>query len=364
MRRVALFVPAALVLSACSAAEAPPSTPEPPARLQATDVSSLRVSGQQEQGTALNVRLSPDGKTLVYMGQEGTCLRGVDGSNEHCLPPGVGLDISSADWSPDGRELAITDVHAIGLEPDIWVLDVASGDLTNLTDDGIESEGVSLTSREMPEGATVDVFPSWSADGEQIRFLRKESANSVGVLAVSPAGGEPTRLGRIDTSWEKLQTAAWSDDSVAWLSAPAEGEGGEVLVAATTGADPHKVLDGAYRVLSFSADGNFLLADRRTPDGYAGTGTARVVPARGGDPVPVADGPVRFPGWAPDGHAIVYVESPDTLRVVGRPGDAPRELHRGTDLKAADHDNIDWVPGRMLVSPGGNHPVVLTIDGT
>jgi hypothetical protein len=74
---------------------APPQ--EPPARLQAADVSSLRVSGQQEQGTALNVRLSPDGKTVVYMGRDGTCVRGVDGSNERCLPLGVGLDISSAD---------------------------------------------------------------------------------------------------------------------------------------------------------------------------------------------------------------------------------------------------------------------------
>jgi hypothetical protein len=136
-----------------------------------------------------------------------------------------------------------------------------------------------------------------------------------------------------------------------------------VFVAGSSG-ESRKVLDGEYDKLSFSSDGHFLLADWRTPGGYVGTGTARVVPARGGEPVPVADGPVRYPAWAPKGHAIVYVQSQDALLVVGRPGEAPRDLYQHADLHAADSDSVDWVTGRMLVSLGGNHPVVLTIDGT
>lgn len=55
--------------------------------------------------------------------------------------------------------------------------------------------------------------------------------------------------------------------------------------------------------------------------GRVGRGLGRLVlgsaVGRGGDPIPVADGQVTYPGWAPDGHAIGYVEAPGTVRVVG-----------------------------------------------
>ncbi|MFI7680210.1 TolB family protein [Actinophytocola sp. NPDC049390] len=360
MRGVVAGLSAVLVLSACSVAEEGPE-PEPPAKLRTTDVSSLRVSGQQEQETALSVSLSPDGKTVMSLGRDGRCLRGVDGSYKHCPVKAFEFDIDDPAWSPDGRMVAITEEYAFGVEPDVWVIDVASGDLTNLTDDGVESDGISLTSREMPEGAQVDVSPSWSEDGKRIRFLRRESANSAGVMSVSPAGGEPERLGTIDTSWEKLQTVAWAEDSVAWLSGPPDDRGGEVFVAGLSG-ESRKVLDGEYRVLSFSSDGNFLLADQRDADGNPGVGTARVVPARGGDPVPVADGQVTYPGWGPEGHAIAYVEAPGTLRVVGKPGGTPHDLYQQSDISA--RDGVAWVPGRMAVVLDGNRPVVLAVDGS
>ncbi|MGB3437234.1 MAG: hypothetical protein WBA97_00665 [Actinophytocola sp.] len=165
-------------------------------------------------------------------------------------------------------------------------------------------------------------------------------------------------------SWDELQTVAWADDAVAWLSGPSEGGNGEVLVASLAGGEPRRVLDGEYRVLSFSTDGNFLLADQRAVDGAPAVGKAVVVPARGGDAIPVAAGDITYPAWAPDGHAIVYVEAPGTLRVVGKPGDTPRDLHQQPDIRAADLDNIDWVPGTMLVSLGEDHPVTFGVNGT
>jgi dipeptidyl aminopeptidase/acylaminoacyl peptidase len=356
LRRVALFVSAALVLSACSAEKEAAPPPEPPARLQATDVSSLRVSGQQDLGSAYYAWLSPDGKTVLYQSPDGTCLRAVDGSGQHCLPAGDLYDTETADWSPDGTKIAMTESLARGHEPDLWVLDVASGELTRLTEDRVD-----MVIQEIPDRAVVDITPSWSEDGKEIRFLRRESANSVSVMSVSPAGGDPARLGTIETPWEDLRTVAWSDDSVAWLSWSFVD--GEVFVAGLSG-ESRKVLDGEYSTLSFSADGNFLLADQPSPDYSAGVGKAVVVPARGGDPIPVADGKVMYPTWAPDGHALAYVEAPGTLRVVGKPGGTPRDLHQQPDIRAADLDNIDWVPGRMLVSLGTTHLVALTIDGT
>jgi hypothetical protein len=352
---------AVLALSACSVAAEGPE-PEPAAELRTTDVSSVRVGGQRELDAAYWLGLSTDGKTVLSNSRDGTCVRGVDGGHEHCLGEGM-FDVGSAAWSPDGRALAITDHHGLGLEPDVWVLDVESGDLTDLTDDGIESEGISLVDPTMPEGAAVDVFPSWSADGEQIRFLRKESADAVGVWSVSPSGGAPARLGVIDTSWEEVRTVAWADDAVAWVSGPLDGANREVLVSELAGGEPRTLLSGEYSTLSFSVDGDFLLADQSGVDGAPAVGEALVVPTGGGDPVPVADGAVTYPAWGPEGHVIAYVESPGTLRVVGKPGETPRDLHQRPDIRAADLDSIDWVPGSMLVSLGAEHPVVLDVDG-
>lgn len=115
-------------------------------------------------------------------------------------------------------------------------------------------------------------------------------------------------------------------------------------------------------ILSFSSDGALLLADQLGDYSEGKIGAARVVPARGGDAVPVASGGVQYPTWAPKGHAIAYVDK--AVKVVGQPGDKPRVLYEGKELGAADHRNIDWAPGAILVRTGRDTPVVLRIDGT
>lgn len=354
MRRYALLATTVLVLSACGEDKA--AKPE----LVATDVSALRVTGEQEQVKAFVAFLSPDGKKLLYRSNKsGTCVRGVDGSNEHCLDKSF-FDIGSAAWSPDGGRLALTEEHVLGLEPDVWVLDVGSGDLKNLTDDRVDAGTISLADAEIRDGAAMDEYPSWSADGQQVRFIRRESADAIMLMSVPAGGGEPKQLRSIATNWVRLQTVAWSKDHVAWLSGSSDGDDGEVLAVGDKG-EPRKVLDGRYTILSFSSDGEFLLADRYGKDGAASEGTARVVPVRGGDPIAVAAGRVTYPTWAPKGHAIAYVEPPGTLRVVGKPGGEPRDLHQESQLSAADHGNLDWVPGRLLVMRGKDNPVVLSI---
>src|SRR6266511_2010467 len=98
MRFLAVLVAAGLMVSACG---------EDRPGLVAADVSSLRITGEQEQVKAYVARLSPDGKKVLYNSQRGTCVRGVDGFNEHCLDRRAYLDAGSAAWSPDGRKLAM-----------------------------------------------------------------------------------------------------------------------------------------------------------------------------------------------------------------------------------------------------------------
>lgn len=376
MRLVVVVVAAALVLSACTETETPPveQTPTveetPPVELTATDVSALTVTGQREQVKWPWASLSPDGRTLMYYRGNGACVGSVDGSGEQCFEVDSGpqsfLSPNTAAWSPDGREVAITEEYGAGLEPDIWLLDVRSGKLTNLTDDGVVSEGVSRGGEyDFPDDARVDRYPSWSADGRTIRFIRKDGKKTA-LMTVPAGGGSATKTGTLDTDWDELRTFVWARDSVAWMSGPPDGGGGEVLVANATGGQKRKVLDGAYSLLSFSADGAFLLADKYGAEGAAGggaIGVARVVPVGGGKPVAVATDDVIYPTWAPKGHAVAYLDGTSAIKVVGKPGAEPRVLFRGEALAAAGLDRLDWAPGAMLVRIGADTPVVLSLDG-
>jgi hypothetical protein len=85
----------------------------------------------------------------------------------------------------------------------------------------------------------------------------------------------------------------------------------------------------------------FLLADGQAEDAKPAVGKARVVPARGGEPLPVA-ADVTVPTWAPQGHAVAYLEA-GAVKVVGKPGAKPRVLHEADALGAADLESLDWV---------------------
>lgn len=355
MRRLAVVAAAVLMLSACGEDEpAKTSAPQP----TATDVSPLRVTEKLEQVPAYEARLSPDGRTLLYTNDNGICVRGVDGSDERCFDEGWRFGLGTAAWSPDGGRVVVTE--GFDEEPDVWVLDLGSGDLTNLTDDGVSAEVEPTGDFEIPPGAVFDGHPSWSADGERIRFLRGDGG-SVAVMAVPSGGGEPTKLGSIDTTWFELSTVAWTEDAFAWFSAPVDYVGDEVMVHDLAAGTSRKVLDGEYNLLSFSADGQFLLADQLSDPLVEAE--PRVVPTGGGDPVPVADGDVSFPTWGPEGHAIAYVEAPGTLRVVGRPGATPHDLLRESEPLEVVGDRLDWAPGAILVTIGESQPTVLRIDG-
>ena len=362
MRRLAVLSVAVLMLSACAEKEAPP------VELTATDVSALKVTDQREQLPATFATLSPDGRTVLYISDDhGTCVRGVDGSNEQCFDadfnPNNDLDPASASWSPDHRKLALTDEYGLGLEPDLRVLDLATGTLTNLTDDGVVSEGISLTGPpDFPAGAMVDVYPSWTADGKSIRFVRKDGQKTA-LMTVPAGGGSPTKVGMLDTDWGRLRNVAWAENSIAWVSGPPSGDVREVFVSSASGGEKRRLLAGDYWNLSFSADGAFLLANATESDTGPATDTARVVPVRGGKALPVASGGVTYPTWAPKGHALAYVEAAGTIKVVGKPGAKPRILFEEPGLAAAGRDSLVWRSGTLLVGIGEKTPVVLTVDG-
>lgn len=127
---------------------------------------------------------------MLYNNGTDFCVRYVDGTNEHYFGDGAGMDTDNAAWSPDGSKVALTESYRAGVEPDIWVLDVRSGALSNHTDDDVD--GVGTADGDLPDGGIADAYPSWSADGKQIRFVRGESDGTIALMSVSAGGlGRP-----------------------------------------------------------------------------------------------------------------------------------------------------------------------------
>src|SRR5690606_36459546 len=85
------------------------------------------------------------------------------------------IDHTSVTWSPDSTALAWSlDAARLMRDSDIYVFDVHSGQITNLTDaEPTDKDAVSLMDDDVSGLALdVDLYPSWSADGERIYFAR------------------------------------------------------------------------------------------------------------------------------------------------------------------------------------------------
>jgi hypothetical protein len=112
----------------------------------------------------------------------------------------------SPDYSPDGKKVVFAAIqNGVG---DIFVVDLATKEITNLTKD-----------------AFADSAPSWSPDGQSIVYLARISSNEK-VFRLDLASGRKTQL-----------TFGTHDDGAAqWLDA-------DTLVFASTATDPSQPID-------------------------------------------------------------------------------------------------------------------------
>jgi len=110
---------------------------------------------------------SPDGSRIAFISDRdreppyGTLwLMNADGSSQHpLLETGNYIELGPT-WSPDGTRIAFQSNRGEGVNPDIFILDLASEALTNLTNH-----------------PNMDVNPAWSPDGTKIAFVSDRSGN-------------------------------------------------------------------------------------------------------------------------------------------------------------------------------------------
>ena len=142
-------------------------------------------------GNDVSPSFSPDGKTIAFISaRKGTAqvwlMNGSDGHNQRQLTRDLPAKGERVEWSPDGGFLTYEAGN------DIWVIRADGREPRNLT----RSRGI-------------EFGPTWSPDGEEVAFVRKDGAkrrvyvmNADGSHA-HPVGGAPGA--QLVPSWQSLR---------------------------------------------------------------------------------------------------------------------------------------------------------------
>ena len=122
---------------------------------------------------------SPDGQWLAYVSFEtkhaAVYVQLVRSGERRQVSARAGVNGAPA-WSPDGRKLALTLGGSSG-NPDIYILDLGTQDLTRITDD-----------------PAIDTEPEWAPDGKSL-FFTSDRAGSAQIYQIgTSAGARPKRL--------------------------------------------------------------------------------------------------------------------------------------------------------------------------
>ncbi|CAN5330575.1 Tol-Pal system beta propeller repeat protein TolB [soil metagenome] len=132
----------------------------------------------ESSASILSPAWSPDGRQLAYVSFEGDAssifLQTLRTGERQQISAHAGVNGAPA-FSPDGRHLAMTLSDADG-NLDIWIMDLASGELRRVTDSD-----------------AIDTEPAWTADGDTIVFTSDRSGGPQ-VYRVRARGGRPERL--------------------------------------------------------------------------------------------------------------------------------------------------------------------------
>lgn len=208
--RTLLLILAALSLFACDApwAKSDPS-PVPATSLHVRERRSITMDGARIHS------LSPDGRWFAAAQINALCVYATTTLVEQqCATlTDAHIDLRGVAWSPDSTRIALTeDAYSLAEESDLWVFDVTTGALTNLTDDGATGRFL----KPEPAGAQppIDTNPAWSPDGKTLLFARTpDGRDQTAIYRISASGGTVEHvLTAAEDFPYALHTLRWADD--------------------------------------------------------------------------------------------------------------------------------------------------------
>ncbi|MFL5761957.1 MAG: SH3 domain-containing protein [Thermomicrobiales bacterium] len=148
---------------------------------------------------------SPDGTMLetyrASRGKDQLCVVDVATSQDKVCGDlsGIRAGLREEDvvWSPDGSKLALAEESfQTFIDGDVWVMDVATGAITNVADDGYD--GKILLSEDTDQTFSIDVLPAWRPDGKALAVSRSPYRNGQfrgnQIIEIPLDGSKPTTL--------------------------------------------------------------------------------------------------------------------------------------------------------------------------
>lgn len=286
--------------------------------------------GRMSGPTQTAAFLSPDGSYYIHFEGEMLCLyRLPENEEEACyqLDERIRPDLETGRWSPNGQYFAFVDNPSVrfAIDSDIQMLDIAAGEIRNITDDGYDGRIIINPQTEDPY--TVDIAVGWSDDNQLaiLRYVipdRESRATVASIDVVDPVTGEIQPLLEREVATPFLYyTLDWSNDVIAlgeysvdfesdWSIDLFDAETGD-LVQEITVAEELRYTS----MLQFSADSAYLIAYNPAFRAQYSFSTEQNIP----DGMMVIDlatnnasnlDEERYviqAGFAPDGNAIAYI---------------------------------------------------------
>jgi Tol biopolymer transport system component len=256
-----------------------------------TPVTSLTTS----TSTTMAPPRSEESDVIAYNHGGELWLISADGTDARALVTSVAVQ-GGPTWSPDGAMLAFSgfELGPSVVIPDIWVVSMASGTVTNIT----HSSGPGM------------LAPSWSPSGAQIVFATTERD-----LWIIDRDGE--RRHRIASDIAHLSSPAWAPDGtlIAYCSLPVtDGRIGsdDVWVVEPDGDNPVRLTDRGDACLpAWSPDSSQIAFTAWVfpQDAPGDHSNVWVMSRDGSEQRNLTDDPSRFdraPDWSPDGTRIAF----------------------------------------------------------
>jgi WD40 repeat protein len=238
--------------------------------LAATPVAETISGWQVAEITPLDVEgtpvtLSPDGSFIAGVSMDGGfCIWSVPDLDPTCAGSDLDIDPDSLAWAPDSSVVAFSvQAYRMMIDGDIFVFELADGDIHNVTDDGL----VRMNVTDGEESSTpVDVMPAWTPDSAEIVFSRtvyddrEELSNEL--MRIPRIGGEPETLlslrglpasiylpMRVLADGSVLYTVGLTDQSEPqngiWRLSP-QGEATQLMAGGANADFPMPVINGVW----------------------------------------------------------------------------------------------------------------------